>query len=330
MLLLTKLVLLSCAVSVCAEDESLMKTYKRLVRNVLLRRESEFANATAAEPSQPLLVIGAGLGRTSTSSFTKALARLGLKSYHMDEVMEHPEHLELWAEHARQRDDPPDPATTIDRIVGLLARDGYNATADFPSILLHKEFLERYPEARVVLTVRSGASPGTSWARSVNTTLLALTRSMGRIPWAWTPTIARFEVMASWMFPAVGIPLRAPEETPSRFWRFPPVEELEEVYHNWNKRVIASVPKDKLLVFAASDGYEALCPFLAPVSPVVERNCQDVLAAEEPYPRGNSTAFMTGIYYFMTAVSVLFEWGWVALLAMVIVKLKRSGKGKQD
>ena len=43
----------------------------------------------------------------------------------------------------------------VEDIVDILARDGYNATADFPSIVLHQEFLQRYPEARVVLTVRN-------------------------------------------------------------------------------------------------------------------------------------------------------------------------------
>ncbi len=45
-----------------------------------------------------LKVIGAGFGRTGTMSLKLALEQLGFnKCYHMFEVMEHPEHIPVWA-----------------------------------------------------------------------------------------------------------------------------------------------------------------------------------------------------------------------------------------
>ena len=49
-------------------------------------------------------------------------------------------------------------------ILDKIARDGFNATTDIPPCLLYRKMLRRYPEARVVLTVRSS---GAAWARSV-------------------------------------------------------------------------------------------------------------------------------------------------------------------
>jgi Sulfotransferase domain len=44
-----------------------------------------------------LEVIGAGFGRTGTMSLKVALEELGFgPCYHMREVFEHPEHIELW------------------------------------------------------------------------------------------------------------------------------------------------------------------------------------------------------------------------------------------
>ena len=132
------------------------------------------------QPAQPLKVIGAGFGRTGTSSLVVALRRLGLHSYHMKEgIMETPGHADAWMEHARvqwdalQSGEPvseaswPGLAAETDeeeKILDMIARDGFNATTDIPPCLLYRKMLRRYPEARVVLTVRSS---GSAWARSV-------------------------------------------------------------------------------------------------------------------------------------------------------------------
>src|SRR5215203_1969650 len=61
----------------------------------------------------------------------------------MTEVFDHPEHVELWEAAVR----------------GELADweeifRGYRATVDWPGAAFYEELMERYPEAKVILTVR--------------------------------------------------------------------------------------------------------------------------------------------------------------------------------
>ncbi len=58
-----------------------------------------------------------------------------------------------------------------------------------------------------------------------------------------------------------------------------------DFFNKWNAEVVASVPKDRLLVFQAKDGWGPLCEFLG--VPVPEDG--------EPYPWVNDTAEFRGI-----------------------------------
>ncbi len=89
-------------------------------------------------------VIGAGLGRTGTLSLKAALEELGLgKCYHMTEVLAHPESVPVWD--AAARGQPVD----WDELF-----DGYRATVDWPGCSFYRELLDRYPDAKVILSVR--------------------------------------------------------------------------------------------------------------------------------------------------------------------------------
>jgi hypothetical protein len=91
-----------------------------------------------------LEVIGAGFGRTGTMSLKVALEDLGFgPCYHMIELFEHPEHLELWE--AASQGKPVDWEELF---------SGYRATTDWPACSFYKELIERYPDAKVILTVR--------------------------------------------------------------------------------------------------------------------------------------------------------------------------------
>ena len=104
-----------------------------------------------------LEVIGAGFGRTGTMSLKVALEELGFgPCYHMREVFEHPEHIELWR--AAMRGDPVD----WERVLG-----DYRATVDWPGCTFYGELLERNPDAKVILTVRDPQR----WYESVRDTI---------------------------------------------------------------------------------------------------------------------------------------------------------------
>ena len=89
-------------------------------------------------------VIGAGLGRTGTLSLKAALEELGFaKCYHPLEVLASMDQARTWE--AADRGEPVD----WDRHFA-----GFRATVDLPGCLFYRELLEKYPEAKVILTVR--------------------------------------------------------------------------------------------------------------------------------------------------------------------------------
>ena len=81
-------------------------------------------------------VIGAGLGRTGTMSFKRAMDILGFgPCYHMYEVFENPKAIEFWRRAG-------------DGDLGDLADifSGYNSTCDWPTARWYREQAERWPD----------------------------------------------------------------------------------------------------------------------------------------------------------------------------------------
>src|SRR5215218_9459445 len=110
----------------------------------------------------PLAVIGAGFGRTGTMSLKIALGLLGLgPCHHMDVVIGDPEQTAIW----RRAADGVLPDWEV-------AYAGYRSAVDWPTAYFWRELSAAYPEARIVLTVRSFES----WYDSVSQTLWPLGR----------------------------------------------------------------------------------------------------------------------------------------------------------
>eukprot|EP01040_Poterioochromonas_malhamensis_P017376 gene17376-19943_t len=101
--------------------------------------------------SNTVQVIGAGWGRTGTSSLKKALEILGYNpTYHMQEVMDRRRHQSFWVRVASNL-----PYDFDEIFLGDGKKEStYTATCDVPSSHYWKEQLERYPNAKVILTVR--------------------------------------------------------------------------------------------------------------------------------------------------------------------------------
>jgi hypothetical protein len=112
-------------------------------------------------------VIGAGFGRTGTSSLKCALEMVGFgPCHHMEEVIKRPAEVKTWEAAAR--------GEKVDW--GKFLR-GWGATIDFPSALYYRELMQAFPEAKVILTVRDPAS----WYASVSQTIVpAMTRFPNR------------------------------------------------------------------------------------------------------------------------------------------------------
>ena len=101
--------------------------------------------------SSTIKVIGAGFGRTGTTSLKVALNMLGFKCYHMQDASKHPTHPKLWIEAYEGK------LTGYDLIFKggkELENDPYTATCDWPSTAVWEKLLGHYPDAKVILTLR--------------------------------------------------------------------------------------------------------------------------------------------------------------------------------
>ena len=206
-------------------------------------------------------IIGAGLPRTGTSSLKSALERLGFgPTYHMFELMQHPEHAERWR-----------PVLTGESSDWERVFAGYDSAVDFPASIYWRELAEAYPDAKVILTVRDPHR----WHASVGTMARpdSATGKGGFPDLEQMPERMRkiFEVMPLMDGAAQGM-LGADFSLGSRMDE----EKAVEIFERHVENVRSALPSDRLLVFQASDGWGPLCEFLGVEAP-----------ADEPYPHLN-------------------------------------------
>jgi hypothetical protein len=193
------------------------------------------------------------MGRTGTSSLKRALEQLGFgPCHHMEEVVKHPAEVPTWE--AAARGEPVDWVRFMER---------YRSSVDFPSALYHRELMAAFPDAKVILSLRDPES----WYESMRQTIV--------------PVMTRFPIrIVVPLLPYVSGPLRVMRPTwlhRELFERFDR-ERAKQMFVEWNEAVQRSIPKERLLVFEAKDGWTPLCEFLG------------VPVPDGPYPRVNDTA----------------------------------------
>jgi Sulfotransferase domain len=194
-----------------------------------------------------LSVIGAGVGRTGTLSLKFALERLGFgPCYHMKELLDHlDDHVPLWDRAAQGREIDWD---------GLLK--GYRSAVDFPVAGFYRDLAARYPEAKVVLTLRDPER----WFRSYSATILdGLTRPAPDKLAAWGEMVRKTIVERVFIGNASD------------------KAHVIDCYHRHNDEVQRTIPRERLLVYEVSQGWKPLCDFL------------EVDIPDEPFPKANTT-----------------------------------------
>lgn len=193
-----------------------------------------------------LQVIGAGFGRTGTMSLKVALEQLGFAPcHHMSEVFQHPEEVPIWDRAALGQ------PVEWDEIFSR-----YKSSCDWPSCSFYKELADRYPAAKVILTLRDPKA----WYKSVSSTIMGAMRkpAPGEKP----------------ILPGIFGPLLIGENT---FGNDFSEAHMIEVFERHNAEVKRTIPANRLLVFEAREGWEPLCRFLG------------VPVPDTPYPKSNST-----------------------------------------
>jgi hypothetical protein len=174
-----------------------------------------------------LRVIGAGVGRTGTSSLKLALEELlGVPCYHMYEALRRPAHIPLW--HGAVRGELPD----WDHLY-----EDFGATVDWPGAAFWEPLSAAHPDALVLLSVRASAD---AWFASVDGTISEL---LGR----QLPGLEAWHAMVEDLLRTTFTPL--PFTRPAAV----------AAYERHNERVRATVPADRLLEWQPTDGWAPLC-----------------------------------------------------------------------
>ena len=185
-----------------------------------------------AEPvGRGLQVIGAGFGRSGTTSLRKALHILGYAPcYHMQTTLTHYLHMRFWVR--AKAGEPVDFRRFFRR---------YRATVDWPACEFYRELLAAYPQAKVVLTLRDADE----WYDSVSGTLWQI-RSV--LP-AWFPrSVWQMQEDVIWQ---------------GRFrGAFADREQALATYRAHLDEVRRTVPAAQLLEYRVADGWGPLCAFL--------------------------------------------------------------------
>jgi len=212
-------------------------------------------------------IIGAGLPRTATSTQLFVLEQLGFGPvYHMRNVLANLEgELPAWEKVAEGEPDWE----------GILG--DAQSCCDFPTARYYRELAEFYPDAKVLLSVRSGES----WARSMRDTIW---------PMYFGDSVmrhvngARAQVDEEWRrFLDLMIHQCWDEQTGAVAQGASGEDaDLIAAMERWNEGVRQAIPAERLLEWNPADGWEPLCTFLEvpmPDGPVP--NINDMLAFRE-------------------------------------------------
>jgi hypothetical protein len=181
----------------------------------------------------PLLIVGAGLGRTGTMSLKLALEQLGFgPCYHMLEVFQNPAAPGWW-----------EAVADGERADWEKIFEGFRATVDWPSATYYKTLADAYPGAKVILTLRDPEA----WFASTQATIF--NRDFTAAPANPFESMV-FKVVAD-MFDR----------------RMHDRDHVISVYERHNAEVRAAIAPERLLIYELAQGWAPLCAFLGVAAP---------------------------------------------------------------
>jgi hypothetical protein len=222
-------------------------------------------------------LIGAGLPRTATTTQMIALEMLGLPCYHMRDMMSD---LEKSVPQWRQALEGNGPWDEI--------FEGKESIVDFPGSYYWRELIDVYPDAKVLLSVRSAES----WVDSMHNTIAqiwfgdSLMHHLAQAQYQIDP------VYAGWLDVLYDMWNKADMMVGHNGDREKMAAEMEE----WNQAVIDTVPAERLLVWNPKDGWEPLCELL------------ELPVPEQPLPHVNDTEAFQKSLIMAPAINSINEW----------------------
>ncbi|CAB9528635.1 expressed unknown protein [Seminavis robusta] len=232
----------------------------------------------------PLLIIGAALPRTATTSIASALERLGYKVFHFT-TMTKPFH-PIWEDicDADTQQDKQQYDLAFGRFVQQLSDEGFNATLDQPSCFVYEQLMEIYPDAKVLQTQRDAGS----WARS----MVEMGYSMDMYFWqppftsSWNVTKGPY---GYWHKKQMGYRDEEihPHGVPKNSNPYNKLERKSSIsmasakvaYHRYHHQVQEKVPSERLVPYHPKQGWGPLCKQFLP---------SNETCPEGPFPHVNT------------------------------------------
>ena len=187
-----------------------------------------------------LSVMGVGFMRTGTESLKIALEILGYgPCHHMKVVLSDPDQEALWRR-----------VVAGENIPWETLYDGYNSAVDFPTVFYWRELTAHYPEAPLIMTVRSSES----WYASMEKSIFPILKKQT------DPKSVGSAMIRQGAF-------GGREDDP---------DHAVTVYEEHNNAVQSAFSSDRLLVYELGSGWAPLCDFLGKPIP------------DEDYPHSNT------------------------------------------
>lgn len=207
---------------------------------VVLPKTNRVSTNHGWEQSMPDLIC-VGFGRTGTDSLRSALEILGFgPCHHMRVLFEDPMEMQRW------RDIAKDPNPDWDSVFS-----GWRSLVDWPSARYWRETTTHFPDAKVILTLRSPESWWNSFARTIGKMIEADN----------DPASVRNTIIDRDIFEG-----RALDR-----------DHALSKFEQHNAEVAKTIPGKRLLELELGTGWEPLCAHL------------DVAVPDIPYPSSNDT-----------------------------------------
>lgn len=185
-------------------------------------------------------IVGAGVGRTGTHSLKIALEQLlGGTCHHMMEMFTRPDQVDAFTSAIDGAE------TDWPAVLGE-----FTAIVDFPGSLFWRELAVAFPDAPVLLSSR----PAQDWYRSATNTIFGVIDESN----PWMAAVQR------------GLATRFSAD-------FSDEAAMIEAYEAHNAAVRAEIPKDRLIDWQPTDGWDPICAALG------------VSVPDSPFPLTNTT-----------------------------------------
>lgn len=197
-----------------------------------------------------LRVVGAGLGRTGTTSLKQALELLlDGRCYHMVDVFQRPEDTPVW--HAAVRGEPVD--------WGALLHE-YKATIDWPACTFWRELSAANPDAFILLSTRDSPE---QWWSSMERTIVPVSKRP--IPPGESAAARHMAMMRDLITQHFTPELENPAAAIA-------------AYERHNEDVRRSSPPERLIDWRPGDGWDPICAAL------------ELPVPDQPFPHENKAA----------------------------------------